>query len=272
MALEKQDYDDDCDIDDFLLVDMEELEPDTDDGLFSRMMSWLPFWSKSPVPQVPQVLPEDFTSATKLRIYIREIIAEFGECRSVKSKSEMIHTFLLKLYSYHPTRPTNIIDFAIVRGSYGNLHFSLLKPTTTQSLSWLVCVTNIPKFIGNRKPNPAAAKRRQLASAMRTAVIYQTNKLKTSSAVFTCATCNITGTQSSDFHVDHIYPFCKLMDEFLATWSGQMPERFEYNNGRIQISVMDRPFELAWAEFHNSRAKLQLLCKPCNLSKGKKII
>jgi hypothetical protein len=59
------------------------------------------------------------------------------------------------------------------------------------------------------------------------------------------------------------------MDEFLSKWDGNIPERFEYNKGRIQISVMDRPFEIAWAEFHQTNAKLQILCKTCNLRKGK---
>jgi len=259
--------DDELSIDDFVIIQSNVPAPPSS-GIFAYILSWWPFWS---TPDLPP--PEEFTSASELRAYVRGIIADYGECRSVRDKSKVVFTFLLQLYSYHPAKPDGIIDFAIVRGSYGNMHLSIIKQNTSHPLSWVKCLENIPKFASNRKPNPAAEKRKQLASAMRTAVAYQINKIKVmENGVFTCVLCSTKSSKSSDMHVDHVVPFCKLMDDFLTKWDPHsIPSRFEYNRGRIQISVMDRPFEIAWAEFHQQNAKLQLLCKTCNLRKGKKM-
>ena len=268
-------------LDDFVLVDIIET-PETAPtpptfsllgGIYSAVSSILSWrWDKD---EIEAKSLEDFSTVKELQKYIRDIVLRFGVCESISSRSKNFYKFLRELYSFQPMADMpNVIDIAIVRGSYGNLHFSLIRSgnKSNQTLSWLQCISLIPKFANKKKPiNPEAIKRRQLARAMRSAIFYQISEVKSGASNYECVFCKTIGTAPSEFHVDHIYPFCKLMNEFLATWSGQIPEKFEYSKGRIQLCPKDRLFELMWYDYHLKNAELQILCKKCNLKKGKKI-
>ena len=86
--------------------------------------------------------------------------------------------------------------------------------------------------------------------------------------------CNIEGTNSQDFHADHVYPFTRIKDEFLSQENEKtIPNRVaSMTLGATQFHMDDNEFEQRWIDFHNTRSNLQILCARCNLSKSDKLV
>lgn len=65
--------------------------------------------------------------------------------------------------------------------------------------------------------------------------------------------------------VDHfVIHFKDLVTEFLDSRAGEFPEQFAYSHYGFCFRPEDAKFEAQWAEFHNSRCRLRLLCSDCH--------
>jgi 5-methylcytosine-specific restriction endonuclease McrA len=80
-----------------------------------------------------------------------------------------------------------------------------------------------------------------------------------------CAYC---GTDS-DLQVDHIEPFCKIRDDFLAVF-GEPKDDFRWGENNRLISP-NYLFNNAWKSFHIKNSTFQMLCKKCNNKKSNSI-
>jgi len=75
-------------------------------------------------------------------------------------------------------------------------------------------------------------------------------------------------------HVDHITPFVNIQHEFLKLWMDTTdqspPSKFRYNHRTCQpmFTRSDTGFTRKWQSYHKTHAKLQWLCRKCNLKKG----
>ena len=82
-----------------------------------------------------------------------------------------------------------------------------------------------------------------------------------------CQLCEDNGF--GPMHVDHIYPFSKIRDEFLAQTTIRLPTEYDKDYQDLRIfKEKDAEFEKEWIVFHNEHAKYQMLCQTCNLLKG----
>lgn len=78
-------------------------------------------------------------------------------------------------------------------------------------------------------------------------------------------------------HVDHIIPFVNIQHDFLKLWmdttAQSLPSKFRYNRRTCQptFTQTDIGFTRKWQSYHKTHAKLQWLCKKCNLKKGRKV-
>ena len=68
-------------------------------------------------------------------------------------------------------------------------------------------------------------------------------------------------------HVDHILSFVQLQRDFLK-FQTDIPSTFYYNRKTCQPRFIDKKFARRWQCYHKKHAKLQWLCKTCNLKKG----
>jgi len=77
-------------------------------------------------------------------------------------------------------------------------------------------------------------------------------------------------------HVDHIIPFVNIQHDFLKLWmdttAQSLPSKFRYNRRTCQptFTRADVGFTRKWQSYHKTHAKLQWLCRKCNLKKGRK--
>jgi hypothetical protein len=86
------------------------------------------------------------------------------------------------------------------------------------------------------------------------------------------ATCPLTGktlktTNGKTVHVDHIYPFSKLVEEWLIAED----LNFEAIDLDRSGEFKDRYLAQKWYAFHKTMANLQLVDKTANLKKGNKV-
>ncbi len=84
-----------------------------------------------------------------------------------------------------------------------------------------------------------------------------------------CPNCNISQRY---YEVDHVYPFSRIMKDFLKK-EGIDPRKlvFYQKDGDFQWYFEDYEIEGRWGLYH-TYAELQYLCKKCNVSKSNKII
>jgi hypothetical protein len=88
-----------------------------------------------------------------------------------------------------------------------------------------------------------------------------------------CEICNepFDLNNLQDIHVDHCgeKEFRHIKDEFLSVPHNLIViDRHDQDLGLTKL--LDNADKEVWIEYHNMQARLQLLCKKCNLSKGKK--
>ena len=89
-----------------------------------------------------------------------------------------------------------------------------------------------------------------------------------------CKICKCDGK----LELDHIEAFYNLQSQFFRICKKhhiEIPERFDRmydpNNGKIRtIPAEFQKFEKNWIKYHNRFARYQLLCKTCNIRKGKR--
>jgi hypothetical protein len=140
---------------------------------------------------------------------------------------------------------------------------TMIKRTdgTEADFSWCYCCEFKPRTIED-----------DVGRAMRTAITEDINAFKRQfSNKFKCVFCAAEGTNSAEFHADHVRPFCDIKDEFIGGEQCIPTRCAETLKGATRFHEHDREFERRWVDFHNQKAKLQILCKSCNLSKGNRL-
>ena len=171
----------------------------------------------------------------------------------------------------------NVCLFAILRSS-----------GRTSDVSWLRSVRNLY----GRHDEEAEATRRVIA-AFRNEIHTSSPKMREARAAFTVGPCADCGKRRK-LAIDHAgVPFAQILDGFLissrAEWNAfidatrgaadtdRAPPPFVpsacigsialrwYNGAHI---LADRTLARLWCDWHEARAELVGLCKPCNSSKG----
>jgi len=145
------------------------------------------------------------------------------------------------------------------RGDYSHILYRGYN-NYEDAFSWKKC-------IGTRPVNDY---RLVLLEAMRCDVIDQTNHFRNTQKSVKCSHC---GT-FKDITVDHkTIPFSVLAKEFIDDWNEQgnrMPMQISQDceTRERYFQKHDNDFSLAWYIYHKDNADFQLLCRPCNSSKG----
>ena len=173
--------------------------------------------------------------------------------------------FLLDVIKRHP-RAEEKIGYGIssIEVGYNRLNKKAIeinlnrKDGTKTDISWVRCISGI-KMSYEAK----------LISAMREAIWPQIKSyydwVSADFAGFICEECEIdlNGDLS---HVDHVIPFKDLAKHFLGLYSP--PESFDdceqTNRAKFKKDQNSAQFKKAWIEYHESCAKLRLLCIPCH--------
>jgi hypothetical protein len=110
-----------------------------------------------------------------------------------------------------------------------------------------------------------------LVDAMRYAVKDTTINFKISQSTLICNICSNSTLDYKEYHTDHIRPFTDLYKQFMTDNILPIPSMFNESECNIYcFKPEDVEFETSWVIFHNNNATLQILCKTCNLRKGKK--
>jgi hypothetical protein len=73
------------------------------------------------------------------------------------------------------------------------------------------------------------------------------------------------------YEIDHVLPFDFIKCEFLKV---NPPTAISFdkdsaNTCRQMFRTEDHEYEIKWNDYHQEHATYQVLCKPCNLKKGK---
>lgn len=164
---------------------------------------------------------------------------------------------LLKQQEKWKTKADLITDFRVVKRN-GALFLQVKVPACYRWLmvSWRKSCSNISTTV-----NP-------LISAMRTSIYPQIRKWKKDN--FKTRSCQICFCKVK-LQADHAtYPFKELSETFVSTQSN-LPTEFDYTKYGRKFKKSDTDFQKCWVVYHKDNAKLQWLCKPCNLKKSCKV-
>lgn len=92
------------------------------------------------------------------------------------------------------------------------------------------------------------------------------------SATQPCALCH-KHLERCDMHVDHNADeklFSELTHDFLALKKQRYSDVDIVREPTHEFAFVDKNFEDSWVKYHEEHARLRLLCKACNLGRGKK--
>lgn len=207
-----------------------------------------------------------FTSKDATLKYTRSIIQEIGYRKIYPS--DTYYQFLCDLLNNHTEKESKI--------GVGINHFEITLSPKFKDTYWLihridgsvvdVSYNHCCKF----KERPIT---RSLTDAMRYSVKDMTINFKTSKSILSCNKCHNSTLKYKEYHVDHILPFVDLYNKFMSSNTLSIPTVFNESDCNIAcFRPDDCEFETNWIIFHNNNATLQILCKTCNLQKGKKRI
>lgn len=109
-----------------------------------------------------------------------------------------------------------------------------------------------------------------LNMALRNAIRDQIVAFRRGVETLQCVQCG----DGRNCDIDHIKPFSVIRNDFLKTVTKpEIPIDFyddEENTCSSFFKMNDEDFERKWTEYHRLNATYQVLCRNCNLKKGKK--
>lgn len=85
--------------------------------------------------------------------------------------------------------------------------------------------------------------------------------------------CPLSGKSlwSNKAHVDHVYPFVRMVEDWLAE-SELKPEQIQCVNSRkLKRMTMGPTLDQSWYDYHAAKAELRLVEARANMSKGAKV-
>lgn len=160
--------------------------------------------------------------------YFTDKITEIGACDSILTSYPTFYKELLELFANHPDAPAKIeglYDISIRITEYGKLGLIIHTERGEDNISYCSCITKKSKDMTNQ--------------LYRDLIYPQIRQFKKDVVDWECATCHTT---TQPFHIDHTYPFKKLLEDCIDKEN--------------------------WIQYHKERAILQVLCANCNLKKG----
>lgn len=192
---------------------------------------------------------------TKLKSHVKNVMEEVGECDSLKDSSEVykLFMFMFKRHPEYPVRFENMVDCGI----QSNAVFS-------QNLEAFIINKNGERdVISILRACVSGKAKNSLAEAMRYSIAPQIQAFKDSSKLI-CVKCK----NKNYLQVDHMRPeFIEISSAFLKNKTN-IPNKFD-NSPFLSAMFQDcdNDFMTEWNNYHESKCKLQILCKTCNTKK-----
>lgn len=196
-----------------------------------------------------------------LKDYVSKLLLRIGKCESVKTKSIENYSFLSKILNNHPEKErkgvTKMNDIMIhpfdsnkpVRKS-ADLQVFVVTDDKIESISWLKSIDGIENSVEQK-----------LYRAMRYSVKNQIILFKKKS-IRQCEICSKT----NDLTADHLIKFRDLFQSFIKE-NPKYPKLYgRGTRGEEIFRVQDKEYELLWQRYHQTNAKLRVLCYDCNQS------
>tara|TARA_R110000803_G_scaffold46302_2_gene97281 strand:+ start:2013 stop:2660 length:648 start_codon:yes stop_codon:yes gene_type:complete len=170
--------------------------------------------------------------------------------------------YLMGMVNIHHKREEKIADGieSFYIGDDWNRKTALFINQKTEkkvSISWV----QICKF----KP---PTRREEFLSSLRQSINYQIEDFKKHCCLI-CELCNSTKI----IHIDHIYPFKYIVQDFEQEFKFTIPERYtkEPITNKTMFLQEDKDLRENFVLFHKSKSDLRPLCRDCNLRRKKKI-
>ena len=204
-----------------------------------------------------------FDSKTQLKKYVVEQKKEIGVCYSLKNDYNEFYLFIIEFFKRHPEadeKMKDMVDVSIEQNLYKSLAFYIILPFgKKRDIGTDHCV--------NKKP---PTKERLYTRALRSSIEDQIQNFKKIYAhCKICPLCKIE--YKKDFHIDHKYPsFKRLQEMFDEKYNYTIPTLYDderYTNKCI-FRKEDKNIKISFQEFHKKNAKLDKICKKCNLTKS----
>jgi len=167
-------------------------------------------------------------------------------------------SFFIWLIDYHPDKERKIgcgiKNIEISLDFYGKKLINIIRMDNTRdTISWITCAT------GKTTDN--------LIPSMREAIDPQIDyfrKMSINNKTYFCKYCK--GIEK--LHIDHIIPFKDLQNDFIR--NKKIPTSFLKCPNTLRPILKESEFKKEWISYHFEKARLQVLCQTCNLSKGSK--
>lgn len=202
---------------------------------------------------------KQITTHKELKAYAKDVIDKIGICSSIKEEHEEHWNMFIYLFERHNNYPEKFEGLKDIYIQYHptykkNLEVMILKDNgETDNVSVLKsCITGKGK--------------RLITEAMRNAIVPQILSFRDKSKKH-CVLCN----SKEKIEIDHEKPqFIELHDIFLNSNLDKIPETFKEDEGHNKIFIEeDEEFKNRWISYHESNAKLRVLCFKCNNSRMK---
>jgi hypothetical protein len=160
-----------------------------------------------------------------------------------------------------PDKIKGVIEYLEVRpGLYKERTLFFKDDNGIDSISWVQCIKH---GLGLKISN---MNRIDITTAFRQAIDPDTQKYRRINTNDICTSCQ----ETNHIQVDHVDPFSNILSDFLKQQSVNM-ESVKINKIHYNITLLDTHLHDEWVEYHNTRAKYQLLCRKCNVRKSNNI-
>ena len=194
---------------------------------------------------------------------IKKTIDSIGSCSSIKDTNIDFYNYLTK--EILPKRPDKwlpikdiIVDLKIQLNGWGTAYelICLLKDGQEKDISWRKCFmtkTVIQKHDHDR--------------AFRHAILPEIFEFRINNT----QVCNYCKADK-DIQVDHIVPMKELISKFYNKTGIKKVTSFakDPKTNQSMFKLQDSAIKSKWIKFHNSAAKLRILCGTCNRKRNGK--
>ena len=201
-----------------------------------------------------QILDKHFKTKATSKKYVKQFLENLG-VGEIKSNHQA-YPFLAALFQCKPFKFDLIVNK--ISASAG-LHVNIYdEPEAVErSISWV----KASQFNLNKTMSASQL----LNQAMRCSIYPQMAKYRAKHKGESCHKCKST----EYIQVDHLIPFSKIKQDFLKHKS-YIPAIKEKNSKYLYcFSECHDEFKNDWNAYHRSKASYQLLCRSCNIKKGK---
>lgn len=196
-----------------------------------------------------------------MRVYlyteVRDVLSRLVN-KKIETEKKLWLMELLKQQEQWKLKADLITDFRVIK-KRDALLLQIKLPTYTRwsIVSWRKSCSGFKITV-----NP-------LLSAMRNSLHSQIKKWKKENHKSRMCKACLCNTKLQADHAN--IPFKELSSDFISKQS-HLPSEFDYTKFGRKFKKSDDFFRRAWVMYHEQNAKLQWLCKPCNLKKSCKVV